>query len=55
MMVAVDGLGRKVCIMTLIKIVTVLGSFIQFPLTSVIRTNLGIIGARCELYLIAAQ
>lgn len=32
-MVEVDGLGMKVCDISLIKVVIVLGSFIQFPLT----------------------
>lgn len=55
MMVEVEGLGMKVCDISPIKIVTFLGSFIQFPLTNGISANPGIIRAWYELQLMCAE
>lgn len=46
MRVKVGGQLTKAYIINRIKRALVLGSFIQFPLTNVISTNLGIIEAR---------
>ena len=49
MMGEVERLGMKLCVISPIQIVIVLGSFIRFPRANVMSADLGVAGAQCEL------